>query len=40
MFDFDDELFNVMGNGEPNFTTYQELSEVLEEYGVENNELT
>jgi hypothetical protein len=38
MFDFDDELFDVMGSDEPNFTTYQELSEVLEEYGVENHD--
>ena len=38
MFDFDDELFNVMGSNESNFTTYQELSEILEEYGVENHD--
>jgi hypothetical protein len=40
VFGYDTSLFYLMNRGDADFFTYQELSQVLEEYGVENNELT
>ena len=38
VFGYDTPLFYLMGRGDADFSTYQELSEVLEEYGVENHD--
>ena len=40
LFGYDTDLWFFMNQGSNDLFTYQELSEVLEEYGVENNELT
>lgn len=38
LFGCDTPLFWLMNKGDADFSTYQELSEVLEEYGVENHD--
>ena len=38
LFGYDTDLWFFMNQGDADFSTYQELSEVLEEYGVENHD--
>ena len=38
LFGYDTDLFYLMNKSDADFSTYQELSQVLEEYGVENHD--